>query len=272
MTGKNVFKFKSYKDYLLRTEQEKSVLSRGFRSQIAKAVGCNNAFVSQVLNKGAHFSLEQGLRLSRFLKFQADEEKYFLLLIEFERAGTKDLQVYFLDQLNLLRETYLNIKNRVESPTVLSAESQATYYSEWYYAAVHTIVTIPKFRNIAAISTALGLSSHLVRKILSFLVSMDLVSEVNNEFKPGSAYLHLDKSSPNISKHHTNWRIAAVTSLARDFPRDIHYSTVSTMSLDDVEKLRSEMVQFVEDYVNSVKKSKKEEEIYCFNMDFFTLM
>ena len=89
--------------------------------------------------------------------------------------------------------------------------------------------------------------------------------------KPGITQVHLNRESPLIRQHHTNWRISAIQSLMNDDRSDLHYSTLSTLSKVDVEKLRAEMVQMIENYVATVKPSK-EELMYGFNLDFYNLI
>jgi uncharacterized protein (TIGR02147 family) len=272
MTRQNIYQFDGYKTFLVACEQESQRFHRGFRAKLAQAIGCNNAFVSQVLNKGAHFSLEQGIHIARHLALKEDEQNFFLLLIEYERAGIQELREHFQKQLSSMREKFLNIKDRVHHQSVLSAEAQATYYSHWYYAAIHMIVTIGAYRSVASIARALSLKSNLVEDVISFLLSYNLLIEKGGEFLPGPSYLHLDRGSPNISKHHSNWRIAAISSLQSANKGDVHYSTVSTLSEKDVESLRDRLVQVVQDYVQTVQKSSHEESIYGFNLDFFNLI
>lgn len=272
MINKNIYTHKTYKSFLMALEEENNRFSRGFRAKLAKTVGCNNAFISQVLNTHANFSLEQGLLISRYLNLTQDEESFFLLLIEHERAGTKELKQYFQKQILVLREKFLDIKDRVKSQFTLTAEMQATYYSHWYYAAMHMIVTIDQYRTVPSIAQALQLKPSVVKKVISFLLSTEMIIEKNEEFFSGPSYLHLDNNSPNIFKHHTNWRLAAINSLQNLDKGDVHYSTVSTMSAKDVEVLKEKLVQVVQDYVQVVSKSSSEEKMYSFGLDFFNLL
>jgi hypothetical protein len=82
--------------------------------------------------------------------------------------------------------------------------------------------------------------------------------------------VHLNRDSPLIRQHHTNWRMSAIQSLMNDNKEDLHYSTVSTLSRSDAEKLRADMTSLIENYVAVVKPSK-EEVMYGFNLDFFCL-
>src|ERR1051326_4211294 len=95
MTLKRVFEFNEYKTYLNHLEQQRSHFSRGFRSRLAEEIGCNNAFVPQVLNTHANFSLEQAIKICAYLKLLGDEERYFLFLVEHARSGTPALRERF---------------------------------------------------------------------------------------------------------------------------------------------------------------------------------
>lgn len=181
MNIKKVFDFYDYKAFISHLERERSHISRGFRSRLADAVGCNNAFISQVLNSHANFSLEQALRICGHFELQAQEERYFLLLVDYARAGTPALRKYFKNLLDEIREQYLNIKGRVKEQATLTPESQATYYSQWYYSAIHMIVTVPHFRTIREIAKSLKLNTGLVEKVVTFLLSCGLLIEKNGE-------------------------------------------------------------------------------------------
>lgn len=270
---KHLFSFKSYKAYLAHVEEERNRFSRGFRSRLAKAIGCNNAFVSQVLNTHANFSLEQGLSICQFLELSDDEERYFLFLIDHDRAGTAALKEHFRRLLDEISVKYLNIKDRVKHEHVsLSGEAEARYYSQWYYAAIHMLVGLPEFRKKQEIASALRLSEGIVERVITFLLSNQLLVEKDGRFLPGPSYLHLQRDSPNIPKHHTNWRMQAVQSLEFDDHEDVHYSTISTFSREDAEHLRAKFVDEIQSYVKTVSASKKEETMYCFNLDFFKMV
>jgi uncharacterized protein (TIGR02147 family) len=271
MTAKKIYAFENYKTYLAHMEQNRSQFIRGFRSRVSEAIGCNNAFISQVLNGNAHFSLEQAIKIAAYLNLGEAEERYFLLLIEHARSGTPALRNHFEKLLDELKDKHLNIKNRVKHQTILSIEDQTTYYSQWYYSAVHMMVTVPEFRKVPEIAKALKLNKTLVDKVVLFLLSCGLLTEKNQEFLPGPSYLHLEHNSPNISKHHTNWRMVAINSLQNDDKGDVHYSTVSSLSKKDVERIRQKFVNEIQEYVQGVSQSK-EETIYCFNLDFFKLI
>src|ERR1700733_19454 len=108
----SVFDYKEYKRYLRDFIRSQPSGGHGLRSKIAEALSCHITYVSQVLNKGAHFSLEQADELSRFLGHTKDEGNYFLLLVQVERAGTTSLKNKFKDQIEVIREKRLVLKDR----------------------------------------------------------------------------------------------------------------------------------------------------------------
>lgn len=267
----SVFEFDNYKTFLLATEHSRSGLERGFRTRLAEALGCQNAYVSNVLNKEAHFSLEQGLKICGFLSLSSEERKFFLTLIEHARAGTAELRAHFGQELAALRNKRLNLKDRVGVAFALSAEAQSTYYSHWMYAAIHMLTTLPDRCDLNGIAKALRLPVETVRNALLFLSSVGLVQEKSGILQAGPSQVHLSKDSHQIRQHHTNWRLAAIESLVQVAENDIHYSTVSTMSLADAEKLKARFANEIENYVQTVRPSR-EETLYGFNLDFYSLI
>ena len=83
--------------------------------------------------------------------------------------------------------------------------------------------------------------------------------------------LHLKKVSPNIPKHHTNWRLKAIEDACDPGAEGTHYSTVSSLSEKDFERLRHELTEVIQKYVQIIRDSP-EETACCFNLDFFRLI
>ncbi len=269
MTKKSIFSFYDYKSYLVSVEQ--SGVHKGFRSRITECIDSQNAFVSQVLNGAVNFSLEQGLKIAEFLRLEEDEHQYFLLMIEYKRAGTVGLKEYFRKLLDSLREKNLIIKERVQIPQVLPVERQAQYYSSWIYAAVHIATMVPRLNSIEKIAQGLNLSNDKVSQAINFLLENGLVEKDGQSLKSGRVQIHLGRDSNNINKHHSNWRIESLKSLDNPNRNDLHYSGVSSLSKDDVEKIKSLFVDMIENYVRLIEKSP-EEELYAFNLDFFRML
>lgn len=271
MEFKSIFEFKDYKAYLKYTEGRRPLKGRGFRAEMARTMSCQTAYISQVLNGNANFSLEQAQALNTLLLHSKDEARFMLLLVEFARAGTPDLRTHFLELMEELIQKQLNLKERFKVKDVLSLEDQTTYYSEWTYAAIHIAVTISKLNSAEALAEFYQLSKLKTLKVLKFLIRAGLIQETApNQYTIGNARIHLGQDSSLISKHHTNWRLQAMNSLEQESERDLHYTSVVSLSHDDVVQLKSRMVKEIDSF-NSIVKDSKEETMYCLALDFFSL-
>lgn len=268
--NKSIFDFKDYKKYLEFIESLKPHRGRGFRADLARAANCQTAYISQVLNGRAHFSLEQAHSLNKILFHNKEEAQYFLTLVEFARAGTSELKNYFQEQLEEQLQKYLNLKKRFNIKEALSPEDQSLYFSEWTYAAVHMAITIPQLQSLKAVSSFLQISEAKVSKVLQFLTSRGLVEQEKEYFRLRTTRMHIGSEEAMIQKHHTNWRLQALKSLESVSAKELHYSSVVSLSEEDVLKIKSNLVKEIDEY-NSIVKDSKEETLYCLAIDFFTL-
>lgn len=265
-----VFEFQDYKPYLSRWIASRPNGGRGEKSRIAKQARCHLAYISQVLSGDAHFNLEQAEALNSLLEHGEEEAHYFILLVEFARAGTPSLRKHFERRIQKLLAQRLHLKNRFTDKKSLSIENQAQYYSHWAYCGVHMAVLNPKLRSAGTIAQYLDLTVPKTVGILEFLTSVGLVKNENGQFLPGDVRIHLEHDSPMISKHHTNWRLQAMRSFERETPQELHYSGVISLSREDLPRVRETLVKALEQ-VRGVVKGSGDETVYCYALDLFGL-
>lgn len=265
-----VFEFQDYKAYLSTWIASRPGGGRGEKSRIAERIRCQLAYVSQVLSGTANFSLEQSEALCPLLEHTEDEAEYFMLLVQRARAGTTGLEQYFERKIQKLLNQRLVLKNRLQDKESLNRENQATYYSHWAYCAVHMAVLVPTLRTPPAIATYLGISPEKCAQILGFLENVGLVERKEGGFFPGTVRIHLESDSPMISKHHINWRLLAMRALEHETSSELHYSSVVGVSRHDLPRIREVLVKAIEQ-VRAIVKESKDEEVYCYNLDFFGL-
>lgn len=264
--AQSIFDHKDYKAYLRELGDS---LPRGFRKALAQAIHCQTAYVSQVLNGNYHLSLEQAEAATRFLGLSRDESRGFVLLVEIQRAGTSSLKKFFSEQLAEVRERHLLIKERIGVSNALSEQNQIRYYSSWHYAAVHMAVTIPRLRTRAALMRGLRIPAKKLADVLDFLGSVGLIAKEGERYLPGSTQLHLPKDSPSIQRHYSNWRLQALALMDSDQADDnLHYSSVSSLSATDAQRIRAMLAQAITDAVGVIKDSP-EEQLVGINVDCF---
>jgi hypothetical protein len=269
----DLFQFTDYKAYL------SSVLGgprgkRGLKTELARAAGCQLAYLSQVLGGNAHLSLEQGEAIARYLGCSARESHGLLLLIQLARAGTPSLRAYFQNQWDGVRQQQLRFKERLPEKPALSAEMSALYFGSWHYSAIHVLLTIDRPWTPQQIAQRLGLAPERVQEALSFLERCGLVVREKGRLRVGLVRMHLDDDSPHISRHHTNWRLRAVDCVERatatSLQKNLHYSSVVSLSREDVTRLRQRLMSEIERAKALVRESPGET-LYAFSVDFFGL-
>lgn len=267
---KQIFEFNEYKDYLNHFVGGAGKRT-GHRLKLAQACGCNSAYISQVLNGSSHISLEQAQKANRFLKNTKEESHYFLMLVQKARAGTHELKAYFNEQIEFIQTQRLNLKNRMQMKS-MTTENQAIYYSHWYFAAIHVALAIPSLQTKLSISDFFNLPQEKVGDVLEFLQATGLAQYENGKYLVGSVQIHLGSDSPNISKHHSNWRNQAIVSLDRSLADDVHYSAAITLSKKALSEVQKHLVDQLKNAIEIVtKNTEPDEECYAINLDLFNL-
>lgn len=142
------------------------------------------------------------------------------------------------------------------------------YYSEWFYAAIHVLISIPRFQKVSELAPVLQIEEGKVREMLEFLVSCGLARLDGKKYVSGPSRIHLGSDSPLISKHHLNWRLLAMRALERRSDRNLHYTSVVSLSDEDVEKLRGIWVESMERH-NRIVAPSPEEGCHCLVLDLF---
>lgn len=268
----NLFQFENYKQ-ALNAAIAANGRKRGYKAWLADALGCQRSYLSQVLNADADLSPEHAINLASHWDLPASQAEYFLLLVQSARAGNSRLKSFYQAKAKVLREENENLAKRLQSPHLRGVEQQAEYYSAWYYAAIHIIVTIPEFQSVEAVASRLGLSRRKVAETLDALTEMGLVRRHGARFSATEKQIHLGKRSPLDSVNHAQWRAKAVEEarahLGPGKESGIHYTCVHSLSRSDQEKLRQMMLDFIEN-TRAVALPSKEETLLVLTCDLFS--
>ncbi|MEQ1665875.1 MAG: TIGR02147 family protein, partial [Bdellovibrionales bacterium] len=182
---KDIYDFRDYKAYLKHWIAQKPGKGRGIQTALAERLGCQTGYVSQVLNSHANFSLEQAEAVNQYIGHSYEEGHLFLLLVELARAGTQDLKKRFQNEIDKVLNQRLLFKDRVDIKKTLEPVDQATYYSSWYYAAIHVAVSVPSLRSREALMLYFNLSSETLTSALNFLVSVGLLEKKGDQYTQG---------------------------------------------------------------------------------------
>lgn len=261
----DVFQAESYKTYVI---EGLGALGHGSRLRLASALQCQPGYLSQVLNHDAHFSFEQAEDLAQFFKLSVEETEFLFLLIHYARAGSTTLRRRWKEKIDDVRLKRAQISNRVKDTRELDEVSQSTYYSRWFYAALHTLVTVPGKRTRQAMRDYLDLTDEQIMDGLSFLEKTGLIQRKDDEYVTGPFRLHLKSDSPHIMQLHGNWRLRAMDRMRSGDKTNLHYSAAYSLSRADFGRIKESLLRTIEE-VRSVVRVSPEEEVCVLGMDFF---
>lgn len=266
----HLFDFINYKSYLHEILGEASKVKRGIRSQFAAAVEIQPSYVTKVLDGDAHLSLEQADRASQFLTHSEEENQFFILLVELARAGTENLRCNFERQLKKMRQDRIADKKSFQAKAGLSETDKNIFYSSWQYAAVLHSLSIPRMKTKEAIATHFKLTNKRVSEIFDFLVRTGMVQMENGKVTEIRGWEWLSGDSALIARDHCNWRLMAIRSFENRSGNDIHYSSVVSLSEEDVFRIKQMILETLE-RSRKIVAASKEETVCSLLIDFFEL-
>jgi len=255
-------------DYMDYKAHLKSRIARGTQKRLATYIGCQPAFLSQVLHGKPHLSLEQGLLASEYFKMTSAEQEYFMLALQMGRAGSARLGKFFLAKMNALQARGQRVDAQIGSFEELDVSTKATYYSSWKYAVVHILLTLPTPTQHLLLKTATKLSDQEIENILSFLQRAGLANCRSGKWLPTKRRVHLNPEDPLIGAHHKNFRTLTLGAL-EDLKQDsIHYSSVLAIAEADCAKIKNVLLEAIA-RTEAILKPSPEETMRVFSMDFF---
>lgn len=265
----DIFTFQSYKA-VLRASIKENQSQRGYKSQLAEAAGCQRAYLSQTLNSHVQLTPEHALNLADFWGLPALEKEFFIELVNYERAGSEKLRQYSLQRLTKFREKNSNISLRLKKPGIQDPSLQVSYYSSWHFSAIHILLTIPGYNTVESLAKKINLREDVVRQALGTLKALGLVKQNGPQWTSVSFDLHLSKDSPMNTWNHSNWRQRAVLDSQSPNSQGTHFTSVYSMSQSDFEKLKGELLKFIE-RSRQLALASPEEKLVSFTCDLFAV-
>lgn len=265
----SIFEFEDYKAFARRYIQAMPRKGHGEMAHIAKSLRMHTTRVSQVFNGKVELSLEQAYALCRHFGLSPLESEYFLSLVSYARAGTKELKDMQLTLLTQIRSRAKMLVHRVPRDKVLSSEQKAVFYSNWSYSAIRLAASIQDLGTIDAIAEHFEMSRERVREIMDFLLNTGLCIEEDGMFQMGAKTTHIERSSPHVLQHHTNWRIKAMARHESMEEDEFAYTCPVSINSKDFSIIREMLSRTIQTFLKTVTASDPPEEVACLNIDWF---
>ncbi len=259
-----LFDYKNYKEYIVdRLKNEKK---RGMQSAYSKAAGCKNSYFSQMLKTKINLTQEHAINLCNLWQFNEMETEYFLLLLDYARAGTIKLKEFIHKKLNDIRRKSSELA--IQFTPAKDSKKFYEYYSSWYYAAIHMALGIKGLDTPYNISKRLYINEKKVNKCLSYLKKVGLADEKNGFWKSTEKNIHLPRESFMASPQHKNIRIFSLNKLDEENENDMFFSSFYSLSYEDFFIIRDELLKTLTKIRQKVLQSK-EEDVFCLICDWF---
>lgn len=264
----SVYQAKSYKVFIrLWVETQ----PRGAWVRLADAIGVSQSLLSLTVNGERDLSLEAAVLVADQIGLTEKETQFFLLLVEYERAGSARLKEVLKSQLETQRRAHTQVKNLVQPDQELSEEARSQFYSSFVYSAVRNLTAIDRYQTVEALQNQLQLPRDVIQRVLEFLVSQGLcLIDKRGRYTYGPAWTHIAGDHPLVNKHHQNWRLRAMTRMEQFRDSDLFFTGPMSLSNDLAEELRIRLAEWLRDVQREVRPSKSET-ARCLNIDWFEI-
>lgn len=265
----SAFDAQNYREFLQERLKAMPKEGRGQITRIAEVLQMHPTRLSQVLHSHVNLTMEQAARLANHLGLSALETEFFLAMVQCERAGTEELKSIFRQQMKRLKEQSKELKHRVPKDIALNENQKSIFYSSWAYSAVRLACSTDSLQSIDAMAEHFNMSRDKLRAILDFLLESGLIVEEADRYKLGPQTTHLEKTSPLIFRHHSNWRVKAMSRHERLTESEIAYTCPVSLRAEDLLVVREMIMQLIEKFLKKVVASDPPDSLACLNIDWF---
>lgn len=266
-----IFEFTDYRVFVRKWLDLQPGKGRGYISKIAEALLIPQPLMSQILHGVKNLNLEQADLLADYFQLNELEREYLFLLIEIERAGRQSLKSFFIKKREQIRKESTEIKSVALTEKALNENEKSVFYSSWLYQAVRILISIEgnQFDTVEKIANELKRDRQKISEIVDFLLKANLCVLEKKHLRIGSRSTHVDSKSPHVQRHHWNWRQVALQKSENSLPEDFFFTAPMSLSIEDYDKLREDLLNFVGNVHKKVANSNPEK-VACLNIDFFS--
>lgn len=263
-----IFDFINYKEFTRSKVAFYPKKGHGIYRKLGLHIGLNSVAISQVFKGQRELTLEQALGVCEFFNLTPLEQEYYLLMVQYERAGNHKLKKVFLNKLNEIQTKSQNLKNRLIHSQEVTLEAKSIYYSHWVYSGVRITSSLEDGQTIEQLAEKLDLPLSDLVEIMEFLIENGLCKRVDNKYTTGVGMTHLDALSPLAVSHHHNWRIKAMEKMTVKDQEQVFYTIPVSISKTDLKNVRKKIVGFIEE-INKIVQPSPAETVACLNIDWF---
>jgi len=265
----NIFLFEDYKKYFVARIRDMPGRGKGQRKKIAQHLQIHSSFLTQIFRGSAHLSAEQAHSLGTYLGLSDIELRYFICLVQFNRASRPEFKKFLAKELDGIRKKSAEYSGATHTQAELTERDLSIFFSEWEFSAVYAALGIESCRTIDGASAYLNISQQQIRRIFEFLLSTGLAERDGEQVRMGKRRLHIPPGSPLVTRHHTNWRLQAIENAALTHRRsDFQFTFPLAIGDSDERGFREQLAKMIHQLEETLKETRPTR-VVCFNIDWF---
>lgn len=249
---------------------------RGYRTQLARAAGCQPAYLSQVLAKKVQLTVDQAAGLSDFWGLSEQEADYFITLVELSRAGTESLRVKLQKRMKALKKKASSRDNSEasgdDSVVSMSEKEALRYYANWLPSAVHMLLSLKDSFTLSEVTQFMKISRSEAESCLLDLCRSRLVEKDVDRYRLKSKFMHVPDENLFSGFHHSNWRERARAQIMqKDQANNFHYTAICSLNAKVFQEVRDILEQARKVSENSIMNAS-ESTLACMTIDWFEII
>lgn len=264
----SIFTYSNYRKYLGNLIEERKLRGKT-KAELSRILGCQAAYLSQVLSERVDLTEEHLHRLGEYLEFNEVESEYLILLLRLSRAGNSSLKSYLERQMKKLRESAQELEPRLSGKkNINSGELTAYYASSWLPSVVHVATSCENLNTARAIGERFSLPENEVLSHLERLEKFGLVQFTDGRWNFAGGSIHFSKNSPIETQLQTARRLMTLGRLTLRKDSDVHYSVIFGSDAKTALEIRKHFLTAIEQ-VHKIVEPTPSEDIFAICLDVF---
>lgn len=263
-----IYHFDSYKEFVNAWVSQQPHNGHGEFRRMSVALDISTTMVSQIFRGEKELSLELACDFCEYLSLSDEESDFFLLLVEYSRAGSFKLKTKLMKQIRNQQEVAKKLENRLKKEHALDEQAKQQYYSTWIYPAIRILSDIPEVNAAEEISQRLQIPKNQIIRVLNFLIEHKIIIKKDEKLSMGPAHIYLPPSDPLATRNLQNWRQLAFQKMNFQTDETFFYSGQYALSKEVADQLRRQLPDIIENILKLVRPSPSQT-TRCLNIDFF---
>ena len=236
---------------------------------MAKHLGCQSAYLYQILKGKGDLTDDQAFKVTTFLGFNKAEQNFFLLNVRLAKAGSLELRNFLTEEISKILQEEQDLKNKADSVLAEKNEDVWNYYfSGSLPSLIHIMTSSNAFRTSENIAKYLQISNKLANDHLKSLNEFGFVISKAGKWYHASPSIHIPKQSHHNINLQAMRRSQVLDSIFKANSDSIHFSSLFTIDKHSLESLRLMISEFIQNAQKAIHRGGTDE-LHIMCLDFF---